>query len=58
MFRLLLTGVLVYFGYRFIKGFSTASKNESDVQGEQKAKPMDVQGADIEDAKFEDISEK
>lgn len=59
MIRILLTGLVVYFGYHFIKGFFTSPlKKESTVKGRQKNQPLDLRGADVEDAQFEELDEK
>ena len=59
MFRLLLTGLAVYFGYHLVKGFfSGPSKKASNVRGKQKSQPLDLRDADVQDAEFEDIDEK
>lgn len=59
MFRLLLTGLAVYFGYHLVKGFfSRPPKNESNVRGKQKSQPLDLRDADVSDAEFEELDEK
>ncbi|NQT27705.1 hypothetical protein HQ585_20280 [candidate division KSB1 bacterium] len=59
MFRILLTGLVVYFGYQFIKGFfSSSPKKESSVKGKPKNPPLDLRDADVEDAQFEELDEK
>lgn len=58
MLRLLVTGLLIYIGYHFIKGFFTRSPKESIVKGRQKNRPLDLHDADVEDAEFEDLDEK
>ncbi len=59
MLRLLLTGLIVYFGYHFIKGFfASPPQKESNVKGRQKNQPLDLRDADVEDAHFEELDEK
>lgn len=58
LIRLILTGLAVYFGYHFIKGLFSGSPKESRVKGKPKKGPLDLRGADVEDADFEDLDEK
>ncbi len=57
-FRLLLVGLLGYWGYKFFKNSFSSKKPETDVQGQPKSKPLDLDDADVEDAKFEDIKDE
>jgi hypothetical protein len=56
-FRFLLTVLLGYAGYRLLKNMWSKESDKSQVQGRPKEKSMDLNKADVEDAKFEDIED-
>ena len=55
--RLLFTGLLVYLGYRFVRGWFTTQPPKEEVKGESKHRSLDLRDEDVEDARFEDIDE-
>lgn len=57
LLRLLLLGALGYWGYKTIKNSFSKSEPETEVKGKQKSDPLDLDDADISDAKFEDIED-
>ena len=57
-FRLLLLGLLGYWGYRLFKNYFTGGKSGTEIKGESRSKPLDLNDADVEDAKFEDIKDE
>ncbi len=58
MMRMLLYGLLAYVAYKTIRNFRAKPEKKESVEGEQKADPLDLKHADVEDAHFEDIDEK
>ncbi len=58
MFRILLTGLVVYLGYHVFKGVFKKDKPSDQVKGKQKSNPLDLKKLDVEDADFEDIDER
>lgn len=56
-FRLLLTSLLVYVGYKFIKGFFVQEDQKEEVKGDQTKQPLDLKDADVSDARYEDVSD-
>lgn len=57
LLRLILFGALGYWGYKAIKNSFAKSEPETEVKGKQKSDPLDLDGADVADAKFEDIED-
>ena len=55
MLRYLILALFLYFGYRFVKRSMTAQKKSSEVRGKQKNDPLDIDDAEITDARYEDI---
>lgn len=58
MFRILLTGLVVYLGYHVFKGVFKKYNPSEQVKGKQKSNPLDLKKLDVEDADFEDIDER
>jgi len=56
-FRFLFVALVVYLGYRFLRGLWEKDSRKEEIRGEQKNKPLDLRDADVEDAHFEDIEE-
>lgn len=54
-FRLLLTALVVYLGYRFFRVLWSKESVKSSVEGEQKSGPLDLRDADVDDAHYEEI---
>ena len=54
-FRLLLTALVVYLGYRFFKTFWQKESTRDSVKGKQKSGPLDLRDADVDDARYEEI---
>lgn len=57
MLRFLFVALVVYLGYRFLKGLFSKQNTGANVSGQQKNKPLDLRDSDVEDAKFRDIDE-
>ena len=57
-FRLLFSALVVYLGYRFLKGFWEKGKPKEEVGGRRKHEPIDLRDADVEDARFEDVEDE
>jgi len=58
MFRFIFTALVVYLGYRYLKGVWQRTSQPADVKGRKKSKPLDLQDQEIVDAEFEEIDEK
>ena len=62
MIRLFLYALLIYLAYRvlrlLLRGAGSSPQSEAHVQGRQKQQTLDLSGADVEDAKFEEIKKK
>ena len=56
-FRLIITSLLIYLGYRLFKGFRTSGPDKNTVRGKPRNEPLDLQNSDVEDAQFEDIDD-
>jgi len=56
-FRFLFIALVVYLGYRFLRGLWEKDSGKSEVRGKQKNQPLDLGDADVEDAHFEDIKD-
>lgn len=59
LFRLIILGLLVYFGYRLLRGLlpPTNPAQKARVKGQAKSKPLDLNDADVEDAHYRDLSD-
>ena len=55
MFRYLILALLLYVAYRFVKRTITAQNRSNEVRGAQKKDPLDIDDAEITDARYEDI---
>lgn len=53
--RFLFTALIVYMGYRFLKGLWDKESRREEVKGKRQSKSLDLQDADVDDAHFEDI---
>ena len=58
MLRLLLTALIVYLGYRFIKSIWPSSSPKEEVKGRNKNQPLDLRDSDVDEARFEDMNGK
>lgn len=59
MLRLIFWILLIYFGIKTVQGMTRRSeKEEEQVKGRPKSKPLDLSRSDVQDARFEDIDEK
>ena len=60
MFRLLFWALLLYFGFRLLKGLLVpeGEKKAEKVQGNPKTDPLDLSKADVEDAVFREIDDR
>jgi|GEM_PF-1383433 uncharacterized membrane protein len=59
LFRLLLFGFLIYFGYKLIKEAIQGYREEPKIQvkGKPKKKPLDLDDSQIEDADYEEVKD-
>ncbi len=57
LIRLLLLGALGYWGYKTVKNAFSKSSSETEVKGKARTDPLDLNDADVADAKFEDIED-
>ena len=57
LIRLIFLGGIIYFAYHLFKGWQAASKTSTDVRGESKQNPLDLEHTEVKDAKFKDIDE-
>lgn len=62
MLRLLFFALLLYFVFTvlraIVRGASSPEAPSARVRGRQKQNALDLSGADVEDAKFEEIKKK
>ena len=56
--RFLFTALVVYLGYRFLRGMWEKASRKEEIKGKSKSRPLDLQDEDVEDAHFEDIEDK
>lgn len=55
LLRLILWGLLIYFGYRVIKQTFSSGTKGPRVQGKAKKKSLNIDESQIEDADYEDL---
>jgi len=59
LFRLFIYGLIIYFAIKLVKGLFKPASPKSEIKGTpSKKKPIDLSGADIEDADFKEIDEE
>lgn len=60
MFRLLIWGLLIYFGLRLLKSLFLSDKSSqgAEIRGKGANDPLDLSKADVEDAVFRDIDDR
>ena len=58
MLRLIILALLIYLAIKLVSNLLKAPPPKSEVKGSPTNKPIDLSGADIEDADFEDINDK
>lgn len=55
--RLMLTALVIYLGYRFLRAIWQKGPAKNKVSGKQKNEPLDLHDADVDDARYEDIDD-
>jgi hypothetical protein len=56
--RFLFTALVVYLGYRFLRGIWEKESRKEEIKGKSKSRPLNLKNEDVEDADFEDIEDK
>jgi hypothetical protein len=59
LFKLFIYGLIIYFAIKLVKVLFKPAPPKSEIKGSpNRKKPIDLSGADIEDADFKEIDEE